>query len=175
MCAACQTGYQETRNLFNHANMRVEITKTISNFFIAYIRFDSISASPFVRFHALLGYPPPPILECAYFLNDPLLELAEKEIERLLKSNKKSETEKHLQHVELKLEKLQEFKYAAQEKPRRMDNLEEWSSVMEEKMACFDDAVDRLKSAISNVEKKEEAKEKHEGNIIQEKIFKRRK
>ena len=115
MCAACQTGYQETRNLFNHANMRAEITKTISNFFIAYIRFDSTSASPLVRFHTLLGYPPPPILECAYFLNDPLLELTEKEIERLLKSNKKSETEKHLQHVELKLEKLQEFKYAAQE------------------------------------------------------------
>ena len=56
-----------------------------------------------------------------------------------------------------------------------MENLEEWSSVMEEKMACFDDAVDRLKSAISNVEKKEEAKAKHEGNIIQEKVFKRRK
>ena len=35
-------------------------------------------------------------------------------------------------------------------------------------MAHFDDVVDRLKSAISNVERKEEAKVKHEENIIQE-------
>ena len=42
-----------------------------------------------------------------------------------------------------------------------MENLEEWSCIMEEKMACFDDAVDKLKGAISNVEKKEETKAKH--------------
>ena len=47
-----------------------------------------------------------------------------------------------------------------------MKNLEEWSSIMEEKMACFDDVVDRLKSTISNVEKKEEIKANHEKNII---------
>ena len=40
-------------------------------------------------------------------------------------------------------------------------------------MARFDDVVDRLKSAISNVEKKEEAKAKREENIIQEEIFRR--
>ena len=44
-----------------------------------------------------------------------LLELAEKETERLLTRKKKSQMEKYLQHVELKLEKLQEFKYSAQE------------------------------------------------------------
>ena len=38
-----------------------------------------------------------------------LLELAKKETERLITRNKKSEIEKHLQHVELKLDKLQEF------------------------------------------------------------------
>ena len=41
-----------------------------------------------------------------------------------------------------------------------IENLEEWSSVTEEKMVRFDDVVDMLKSAISNVEKKEEAKTK---------------
>ena len=41
-------------------------------------------------------------------------------------------------------------------------------------MVHFVDAVDRLKSAISNVEKKEEAKAKHEENIIQEKFFRKR-
>ena len=56
MSAACQTGYQEIRNLFNHANMRAEIintTNTISNFFkeLHTLCVDS----PFVRFHALLG------------------------------------------------------------------------------------------------------------------------
>ena len=38
-----------------------------------------------------------------------LIDLAEKETERLIKRNKWSEVEKQLQHVELKLEKLQEF------------------------------------------------------------------
>ena len=55
-----------------------------------------------------------------------------------------------------------------------MGNLQEWSCVMEEKMACFDDAVDKLNSAISNVEKEEGAKAKHEENIIQEEMFRRR-
>ena len=97
-----------------------------------------------------------------------LLELAEKKTERLLTRNKNSEIEKHLQHVELKLEKLEEFKYSTQEgllEEGEMGNLEEWSS---------DDVVDRLKSAISNVEKKEEAKARHEENIIQEEMFRRR-
>ena len=93
--------------------------------------------------------------------------------------NKKSEIEnlQNLQHVELKLEKLQDSKYSTQDvllKEGEMGNLEEWSSDMEEKMAHFDDAVDRLKSAISNVKKKEEAKAKHEENIIQGKMFRRR-
>ena len=39
MCAACQTGYQEIRSLFNHANMRTDSINTISNFLIAYVRF----------------------------------------------------------------------------------------------------------------------------------------
>ena len=42
-----------------------------------------------------------------------LLELAEKETEQLITTNWRSDTEKHLQHVELKLEKLQEFKCSA--------------------------------------------------------------
>ena len=55
-----------------------------------------------------------------------------------------------------------------------MWNLEYWSSVMEEKMARFDDVVNKLKSVISNEEKKEEAKGKHEENIIHEEMFRRR-
>ena len=50
-----------------------------------------------------------------------------------------------------------------------MGNLEEWS-----KMARFDDVVDRLKIATSNLQKKEENKAKHEETIIQEEIFRRR-
>ena len=37
-----------------------------------------------------------------------------------------------------------------------MGNFEEWSSVMKEKMTHFDDVVDRLKSAVSNVDKMQE-------------------
>ena len=56
MRAACQTRYHEIRNLFNHANMRVEITKTV-DIYLVYICFSSTPTSP-VSFHALLGYPP---------------------------------------------------------------------------------------------------------------------
>ena len=41
-------------------------------------------------------------------------------------------------------------------------------------MACFADVLNRLKSAISNVEKKEEAKTKHEENVIQKEMFRAR-
>ena len=41
-------------------------------------------------------------------------------------------------------------------------------------MACFADVVNRLKTSVSNLEKKEATKVKHEENIIQEEIFKRR-
>lgn len=41
-------------------------------------------------------------------------------------------------------------------------------------MACFADVLNRLKSAISNVEKKEEAKAKHEENVIQKEMFRAR-
>ena len=41
------------------------------------------------------------------------LELAEKETKRLIKRNKRSETEKHLQHVELKLEKFKNLSIQA--------------------------------------------------------------
>ena len=85
--------------------------------------------------------------------------------------------EKHLQPVELKLKKLQEFSYSAQDvllEKGEIGNLKEWSSFMEEKMTGFDDVDDRLRSEISNVEKKEEAKAKHKENIIQEEMFRRR-
>ena len=55
-----------------------------------------------------------------------------------------------------------------------MGNLEELPSVMEEKMRRFDDVVNGLKSAISNVEKKEEDKTKHEENNNQEEMFRQR-
>ena len=45
---------------------------------------------------------------------------------------------------------------------------------MKEKMARFDDVIDRLKKAISNVEKKEETSAKNDENIIQEEMFRRR-
>ena len=67
--------------------------------------------------------------------------------------------------------------YSAQEvllKEGELENLEEQSSIMKDKIARFDDVLNRLKTAISNVEKKEEVKAKHEENIIQEEMFRRR-
>ena len=62
-----------------------------------------------------------------------LPELAEKGTGQLIMRNKKSEIEKHLQHIELKLEKLKSFKYSAQEvllEEGEMGNLEERSGVI---------------------------------------------
>ena len=53
-----------------------------------------------------------------------------------------------------------------------MENLEEWSIVMKEKISHFDDVVDRLKGAIINVRKTEEAKLNHEENIFRKKCLK---
>ena len=53
-----------------------------------------------------------------------------------------------------------------------MEDVEEWSSSMDEKMVNFD-VVDRLKVAVINIEKKEKAKVKHEENIIQNEMFRR--
>ena len=41
-------------------------------------------------------------------------------------------------------------------------------------MVLIDDVLDKLKSVISNLEKKEEVKGKQEGNIIQEEMFRRK-
>ena len=69
MCAAFQTGYQDIKNLFNHANTRAEISNTINDFFYS-VRSLCLGPPPtVVRFHTLLGYPLP-ILECTYVLND---------------------------------------------------------------------------------------------------------
>ena len=63
-----------------------------------------------------------------------LLELSEMKTEKLIAKKKKNGIEKHLQHVELKKEKLQE----------------------------------------SNTEKKKKDQAKHEKNIVQEEMFRRR-
>ena len=89
-----------------------------------------------------------------------LLELAEKSCERILKRNKKSEIEKHLHHVETRLEVLQDLKYSGQEKmlssSDETEDLEEWSSILEEKMARYDNVVNILKEAVRATGKKEE-------------------
>ena len=41
MCAAYQTGYQEIRKLFTHANMMTVITSPVKTYFIAYVHFAS--------------------------------------------------------------------------------------------------------------------------------------
>ena len=62
-----------------------------------------------------------------------LLEFAEKETKRLITRNKTNEIEKNLQHIELNLNKLQKFKYSAQEillGKGEMGKLELWSSAI---------------------------------------------
>ena len=54
-------------------------------------------------------------------------------------------------------------------KDGELENLEEWSSVMEEKMTRFDDVVLCLKSPVSNVEKRKKPRESMKNILFRKK------
>ena len=60
-----------------------------------------------------------------------LLDLAERETEKIIAKNKTIELERHLNHVERKLGTIQDMKYEVLEfmvsSEKQMDNLGEWS------------------------------------------------
>ena len=84
-----------------------------------------------------------------------LLEIAENESKRLFERKRKYELEKHLKHVETRLEILQDLKYEGQEimvagdKEDEAVNVGEWCELLDERLARFDEFVGKLKGEIS--------------------------
>ena len=104
-----------------------------------------------------------------------LLDLAERETEKIIAGNRTSEIERHLNHGERKLETMQDMKYEVQEfmvsNEEQMENSEEWSNQLEEKVLRYDVLVDKLKNKLRATikkqkdQEKQKEEEKHEGKF----------
>ena len=92
-----------------------------------------------------------------------LLEIAENESKRLFERNRKCELEKHLKHVETRLEIIQDLKYEGQEIMIAGDeedeaiNIGEWCELLDERLARLDGFVGKLKEELSTASDREEA------------------
>ena len=109
-----------------------------------------------------------------------LLEIAENESKRLFEKKRKYELEKHLKHVETRLEILQDLKYEGQEimvagdKEDEAVNVGEWCELLDERLARFDEFVGKLKEELSIASDREEAEARRKEDLIQEERFRRR-
>ena len=78
-----------------------------------------------------------------------LSKIAENEGKRLFERKRKYEPEKHLKHVETRLEILQDLKYEGQEimvagdKEDEAVNVGEWCELLDERLARFDGFVEK--------------------------------
>ena len=107
-----------------------------------------------------------------------LLELAEKDIGRLLERNKLSELKRHHNNIELRLGTIQELKYKMQElmisHSEDIEKVNEFSEKMDRDIARFDDGLVRLDEAIQEIADGENAKGKHKADEEVEEKFQRR-
>ena len=109
-----------------------------------------------------------------------LLEIGENERKRLFERRKKYEIEKHLKHIEMRLEILQDLKYEGEERMVAGDvedeavNVSEWCEVLDERLARFDEFVGNLKEELFIASEREEAEARRKEDLIQEERFRRR-
>ena len=79
---------------------------------------------------------------------------------KLITRNITGEIERHLNHVERKLETMQDMKYEVQEfmvsNEKQMENMEEWSNQLEERVLHYDVLIDKLKNKLRATMKKED-------------------
>ena len=102
-----------------------------------------------------------------------LLEIAENESKRLFERKRKYELEKHLKHVETRLEILHDLNYEGQEimvagdKEDEAVNIGEWCKLLDERLARFDEFVGKLKEKLSFASDREEAEARRKEDLIQ--------
>ena len=106
-----------------------------------------------------------------------LLEIAENESKRLFERKRKCELEKHLKHVETRLEIIQNLKYEGQEIMIAGDeedeaiNVGEWCELLDERLARLDGFVGKLKEELSTASDWEEAEERRREDLTKDKRF----
>ena len=80
--------------------------------------------------------------------------------------NRTSETKRHLNHVERKLETIQDMKYKVQKivvfNEEQMENFEEWSNQLEERVLRYDVLVDKFTKELRTAMIEEEDQENEE-------------
>ena len=107
-----------------------------------------------------------------------MLEIAERETERLLKRNKLNELQNHLANIEKRLDVLQDLKYKVQElmtseseEPKATD---EFTAKIEGDIARLDGAVSELEKSVKQLNDGEQAKTRSKVDQEQEENFRRR-
>ena len=108
-----------------------------------------------------------------------MLELAERESERLLKRNKLNKLQKHLANIEKRLDVLQDLKYKVQElmisESEESKAIHEFTTKIEEDMARFDGVVSELEKSVKRLNDGEHGvKTRRKVDQEQEEHFRRR-
>ena len=107
-----------------------------------------------------------------------MLELAERETERLLKRSKLNELQKHLANIEKRLDVLQDLKYKVQElmisESEESKAIDEFTTKIEEDMARFDGVVSELEKSVKQLNDGEQAKTRSKVDQEQEENFRKR-
>ena len=107
-----------------------------------------------------------------------MLELTERDTERLLKRNKLNELQKHLANIEKRLDVLQDLKYKVQElmisESEESKAMDEFTAKIEGDMARFDGVVSELEKPVKRLNDGEQAKTRSKVDQEQEENFRRR-
>ena len=107
-----------------------------------------------------------------------MLELAERETERLLKRNNLNELQKHLANIEKRLDVLQDLKYKVQElmisESGESKAIDEFTTKIEEDMTRFHGVVSELEKSVKRLNDGEQAKARSKVDQEQEENFRRR-
>ena len=107
-----------------------------------------------------------------------MLELAERETERLLKRNNLNELQKHLANIEKRLDVLQDLKYKVQEllisESKESKAIDEFTVKIEEAMARFDGVVSEVEKSLKRLNDSEQAKARSNVDQEREENFRRR-
>ena len=107
-----------------------------------------------------------------------MLELAERKTERLLKSSKLNELQRHLANIEKRLDELQDLKHKVQElmisESEESKAIDEFTANIEEDMVRFDGVVSELDKSVKRLNDGEQAKTRSKVDREQEDNFRRR-
>ena len=107
-----------------------------------------------------------------------MLELTERETERLLKRNKLNELQNHLVNIEKRLDVLQDLKYKVQElmisESEESKAIDEFTAKIEGDMARFDGVVSELEKSVKRLNDGEQVKTRSKVDQEQEENFRRR-